>query len=200
MKRILLIISISMICLALNGCKKIAPASMPDEIERNTLFIQKDHIVELAIVENFDKDHYSITELQEFAQNQIDSYNTKLNKKVVILTDTKEYKGKAILKLKFKSLIEYADYQKVDADVFQIATANQEQLDSLPETFKTTKKKKDIAKEDIIKNQDLNFIILNDAYDFIIENDILYYSANAKLINKNKIETLEGQATIIVYK
>lgn len=200
MKKTLLIISLLMICLALAACKKATPTSMPDEVERNTLFIQKDHIVELAIVENFDKDYYSISELQEFAQNQIDSYNTKLNKKVVILNEVKEYKGKAILKLKFKSLIEYADYQKVDADLFQIANANEDQLSKLPETFNTLKKKKDISKENIIKNKDLNVLIINDAYDLIIENNILYYSQNAKLINKNKIVTPEGQITVIVYK
>lgn len=199
MKKIIITLSLIILILAFTGCKK-EEVTMPVNVEKNTLFVEKDGIVELALVEEFNKDYYDIDELKEFADNYINDYNASQGQKVAILADANSHKGNAMLNIRFKNMKEYAKYQEVDADNFNIEEANDDDLKKLPDTLISIKKKKTVNKEDYIKNKEIKIIIVNDDIDLLVDGTILFYSDNIDFKNKYKAEIKKGQESIIIYK
>ncbi len=186
-KRLALIFSAICLCAAFfTGCGK---AVSTVEITETSLYISKDGKVTAYILEAFEQDYYSVSELRSMIEEEIDAYYLELGYsgqenslvKLVDITELPE-KQSILLKMEFATSKEYEGFN--DSTFFygtvQEAYAGGYQLNV---TLKdVSNSQKTISEKEIKEMKDNHILLIEDNIKVYLPQKILYASQDAQVI------------------
>ena len=78
MKKALLSTIILLSFIVLVGCKKKEFLLTSDDVSANTLLMKRDGSLLVATIEDFSKEYYNLSELNDFVTGEINAYNKKV--------------------------------------------------------------------------------------------------------------------------
>lgn len=117
MKRILCaILAVLLLGMMLAGCG-------PADSESNLVYISKKGQVQTVDVEEFDKSYYSEEDFKTFAQEAIDAYNKAHEVDAITLKEFTLEEGVAKLKMEYKSVADFSDFNDITLYQGSIAAA-----------------------------------------------------------------------------
>jgi hypothetical protein len=180
------------------SCRKEDRILKTEDITVNTMLAKPDGKLQVAIVDTFDKDYYNLTELEEFAKNEINVYNQKAGGNKVTMDDVREKNGDAIILMSYDGMEQYSNFNQVTAAYFNSGIDNISL--ALPDTLVNVKEKTSASTAEVIKSNGYKVLVLNEPYNVIVDGTVKYYSDNAKLLEKDKVKTAQEGTTVIVYK
>ena len=197
MNRTLLKICILFVALvSLCGCAK-------DEYDfaETTITVEKRGKVKESIVENFDKDYYSLDELTQEFTSSVDQYNESIGgdeiklRKIELKKDSKVY-----VDLEFTGPSDYESFvgEKLFVGTVSDAYDNGYSMDVV---LKGVDKGDKIDKLKIMSMSDRNIIIMSEHARIRTFKDIAYVSANVDVIGSNEARVLsesDGLAYLIL--
>lgn len=184
--------------LGIAGCSKRNISLTVEEIKQDTIVVKEDGSLQVATVEDFDKDYYDLSELEEFIESQISTYNKAAGEDKISLKEVELHDGKAVMLLDYAGMEPYSSFNKVMAAYFSGGTGNVT-LD-LPATLVNVKNDSLASTEEIIKNQKYKVLVLYEPYEIIVDGKIKYYSEGAELTDDNKIKGAQEGITMVVFK
>lgn len=198
MKKITLLIVLLLGMFAFTGCKKESISMKSSNIEVNTMLVKKDGVVQVATVEEFNKEYYDVSELKQFIQKEITKYNTKVgNESAIVLDSLEVVKKNAIMILEYANMDTYVDFNEVEARY--VSNVTQEVLHTFPETFQSVEEERTVSKESIALKEGQKAVCLNEEYEFRVNGKIKYFSGGV-LVNNKIIQTGKDQQTIVIYE
>lgn len=166
-------------------------------IDTDTIYVSEDGSIELANVEEFDKDYYSKSQLEDFIKETIDTYKESEDSGEVTMEDFSVKDEVAKVLLKFDSAQTYADFQGMD---FQVVHTEDIQGNLvLPESFVSADDSSNVSKDTVIKEKGLKLLIVNEPLHVQLDGTIKYYS-EASITGDNVAETTGEKTAIIVYE
>lgn len=191
--------TILLLCVLLAaGCKRQKTELTVDDVTANTVLVGNDGTVQAAMVETFDKDYYSLSELKDFVSKEIGKYNTQAKEEAIAVKDIQIKDGNAVLILTFTSLEHYKNFNKVDAAFAKVPDAENTGI-SLPDTFIRVKDGAEETKENVMSNEKYRVLSIMGDTQVKVDGKIKYYS-NGTLVDKSTIQASSDSSTIIVYK
>jgi hypothetical protein len=171
-----------------------------DNYKVNTIYARTDGKLQVAMVDTFDKPYYNLTELEEFAKNEINIYNQKAGSEKVKMDDISLKNGNALILLSFEGMSDYAAFDQAYCAYFNGGDYDlTKNTMNLPETLLDAKKKSAVQIDEAINNSKYKVLVMSEPYDIIVDGTVKYYSDNATLDDKNKVSGGEG-TTVVVYK
>ncbi|MDF2610504.1 MAG: hypothetical protein K0R92_1978 [Lachnospiraceae bacterium] len=200
MKKITLYTILVLAIIMLAGCKKKNIVLTTDDVKVSTVAVKNDGTVQAATVEEFTKNYYNLTELDNFIGKEINNYNEKTGKESIKKVSLETKDNSAILILNYASIEDYASFNSVEAvhvPVTQI-TAISADLD-LPEVYTSASDGSYVNADTAFKNAKYKIVIFNEALDLQVEGDIKYYS-NGVLVDDYVIQTGAEGTSFIIYK
>jgi Skp family chaperone for outer membrane proteins len=196
MKKATLCTILALCLFMLAGCKSNDKAISPENVKANTLLVKNDGSVQAAFVEAFDKNYYSLTELNDFISQEINKYNSEEGAGAVTLLSLDQKDGNAVLILKYKDLNHYSKFNQTETIVSSVADVQSSNI-VLPDTFINAKNGETVSKDTALSNSKYKVLAINESTEVIIEGSIKYYSTGT-LVDSSKLQTAaEGQTTII---
>ena len=200
MKKVVLY-SLLMLCfLNLAGCSKKKEISiLKDEVSVNTMLVRHNGEVQVAFVDQFDKDYYKLSELDEFVAKEIASYNKSLGTSEVSIDEVFIRESTAIVILTFTGMDQYTAFNDVSASYFK-GGIDIDNFVGIPESYINVKDGSNLTKDDALKNDKYKVLIVNEAYDIIVDGKIKYYSENAVLVDNDTIQSTADSMTVVVFK
>jgi hypothetical protein len=152
----------------------------------------------VASVEDFDKEYYDLSDLQNFVDQEVASYNGEAGADKITVNDVEIKDKKAYLLLTYSGMDQYCAFNNETAAYF-IGGVENITLE-LPTTLITAADESLASTQDIIKDSNYRILVLNEPYHIIVEGKVQYYSENASLIDKNEVEGAAEGMTIVVFK
>lgn len=199
MKKFVLCTILAFTFILLAGCTRKDIKLKTDNVDVNTVVINKDGTVQAATVEEFNKEYYSLDELSNFITKQIDKYNNSVGSETAITIDSLEEDGKdVVLILTYQNLDTYADFNKVEAVAMGVDELQGQDLE-LPDVFVKEDDGAYVKQDVALKNGKYKVVMIKDNVDLMVEGTIKYY-ANCVLVNSYTIQTAPEDASVIVYK
>jgi len=183
----------------LAGCtrKKIKLSS--EEVKVNTIVLKEDGTVQAATVEEFNKDYYSVEELNNFITREINEFNQSVGTENAITMDSLEKQdNNVVLILTYQNLDTYAAFNKVEA-VSMGTKALQSKDIELPDVFVKEDNGAYVTQDVALKNEAYQVVMINENIDFMVEGTIKYY-ANCILVDSHMVQTAADGTSFIVYK
>lgn len=198
MKKYILSMVLLLLLLGLSGCtKKVVHLSADDEITVNTLLMKRDGTLQVAIVENFNKQYYNLNELNEFVSKEIKTYSDSVGSGKVTIEDLSVKKNNAVMLLNYAGMEHYSNFNRVAAAYFSTSTENVS-LD-LPTTYMNTNGTI-VDKETAFKNGKYRVLVVYEPYEVIVDGDVKFVSKNTTILSNNKVKTKEDELNVIIYK
>lgn len=198
MKKTIFSTILLLLILVMVGCsKKEIHLTKEDDITANTFLIKRNGSLQVAIVENFEKNYYNLGELNEFVSKEIDVYNSKAGEDSVTIEDLSIKNGRAVMLLNYTGMEHYATFNNAIAAYFGTSTENIAL--TLPDHYLTRKGSK-VDRATAFDNSKHRVLVVYEPFDIIIDGDIKYYSENATLQENNKIQSSGDGATVVIYK
>lgn len=198
MKKVLLYAFILLTFILMNGCKKEEIFLTPEEITANTFLIKRDGSLHVAIVEDFDKSYYNLSELNEFVAKEVNAYNDKVGSKEITIEKLELKNGKVVMILGYTKMAHYSAFNSMPAAYF--GTDTQDVALELPSQYVDAKKNTAVDKDTAMKSKKNKVLVLYEPYEIIVEGDIKFYSENATLLDKNKIRSMDENMTVVIYR
>ncbi|MDF2543249.1 MAG: hypothetical protein K0S47_2967 [Herbinix sp.] len=198
MKKLALGTLLLLCILSMAGCKRRDIILTTDEISENTMVIKRNGGIQVAIVEGFDKDYYSLSELEEFVTKEVTSYNERAGSDEVAIDDLQIKDNNAIMLLSYSGMQHYTNFNEVYGAFFQ--AGQPDTIPELPDTYINVKEGTLTAKKDALSNKDYRVLVVKEAFDIKVSGKIKYYSDNAVLGEDNMIQSPVDELTVIVYK
>jgi hypothetical protein len=199
MKKTVLYTILVLAFVLLAGCKRKDIKLNTKNAEANTVVIKKDGTVQAATVEEFNKEYYSLNELNNFITKKIDKFNKFLGSETAIAMDSLEKKGEsAVLIITYQNLDTYAAFNKVEAVMVGVDGLSGSKIE-LPDVFVKEDNGSYVKQEEALKNEKYKVVMIKDNVDLKVEGTIKYY-ANCILVNSYTIQTAPEDASVIVYK
>jgi len=190
---VLLVLSVVSTCIC--GC-----TTKEIDADATTLFINKNGSITDAIVEEFDENYYSATEMQAMLNDELATYNQSVNNEsAAVISKFEVLGGVAKVFIDFASGMDYATFNDT---AFFAGTVNQayEQGHELDVTMKSVNGDEILKKADILEKGKYKIVILEEHVNVVLYKKILFASANVELINDKQAkisEEAEGLAYII---
>lgn len=197
MKKVLLYTFLLLSFIMLNGCKKEEIFLTADDVTANTFLIKRNGSLHVAIVEDFDKSYYNLSELNEFVAKEVNAYNQKVGSEEVTIEELELKNGKAVLILGYSKMAHYSAFNNMPAAYFG---AWQDVDLELPSQYVDAKKNTVVDEETAMKNDKNKVLVLYEPYEIIVEGDVRYYSDNAELVDKNKVRSMNENMTVVIYR
>jgi hypothetical protein len=194
----LVLCTILLLLLGTAGCSKEDLNLTAEEISVDTLLAKANGELQVATVEDFDKSYYNLSELEEFAANEIDLYNQAAGDDKITIKDIRISAGKAVMLLGYTGMDQYANFNEVTAAYFNGGI--KENPLELPATLVNSKNGSLASTEEILQNDKLKVLVMNEAYDIIVDGKVKYYSENAVLVEDNIVQSATDGMTVIVFK
>lgn len=166
-------------------------------VDTDTIYVSEDGSIELANVEEFDKEYYSKSQLEDFIEETIDTYKETKDSGEVNKEDFSVKDDVAKVLLKFDSAQTYADFQRIDFQV--VPTEDIEGNLVLSETFVSADDGSSVSKETVLKEKGLKILIINEPLHVQLDGTIKYYS-EASITGDNLAETTGEKTAVIVYE
>lgn len=198
MKKLILSTIMLLMLVTIAGCTKEDLTITPDEISVNTFLAKSTGELQVATVENFDKDYYDLKELEDFVTAQIETYNAKAGEKKITVNDVQKREDKAIMVLTYSGMEAYATFNEVTAAYFIGGTPNVS-LD-LPSTLINTKNDSLASTEEVLQNNKYKILVLKEPYTIVVDGKVKYYSENAVFVDENTIQAAEEGLTVVVFR
>jgi hypothetical protein len=198
MKRVVLCLTMLMIIIGTAGCSRKEVIITVDDVSVNTLLAKANGELNVAMVEEFDKSYYDISEMEEFAANKIKEYNQKAGGDHIALMQSANRDGKAILLLSYSGMDQYAAFNQVTAAYFNGGVS--EIPLELPATLKNVKKDSVADTQKVIQNEKYKVLVINEPYDIFVDGKVMFYSDNAVLVDDNKVQSATEGTTVVVFK
>jgi hypothetical protein len=152
------------------------------------------------MVDTFDKPYYNLTELEEFAKNEINLYNQKAGSERVKMDDVSLKSGNAVVLLSFEGMGDYAGFDQAQSAYFNGGAYDlTKDTMNLPDTLLNAKDKSAVPIGEILNNEKYKVLVMNEPYNIIVDGTVKYYSDNATLADKNMVNGGEG-TTVVVFK
>lgn len=200
MKKIVFVIILLGVILAAAGCSKEEISITAEDISTNTMLVKRTGELQVAIVDDFDRPYYMLSELEEFASREIDEYNQAAGSEQVTIDDLGLKNNKAVMILKYTNMSHYSAFNSVPAAYF---SADTESIAlELPDRYKSIKDGDIVDGATALKSNKNKVLVIYEPYDIIVDGKIRYYSENAELIeNEEGSETIRGSEdmTVVVY-
>ncbi len=207
MKEKVCMLAMIILFISLTGCSKEANLITVEkgtdkvfankDIERNTILVKEGGELQVAIVEDFDKDYYDFEELKGFINEEIDNYNSENGAKSIIF-EVAEIRGNKIIVVQTYSDIEhYLAYNNIEGGLMNVTSAR-EDSESLPEVFYNSKGK-DISRDEALKKDKYMIMKIKENTDVVVDGKIMYYH-NAKFIDSSTLEANDEEGTVFIYK
>lgn len=195
-KRIMFGVCLIMCLSLLNGCGGSEELKL-SSIDTDTIYVSSEGSIELANVEEFDKEYYSESQLEDFIEETIDTYKKTEGSGEVTMEDFSVKDEVAKVLLKFDSAQTYAEFQGID---FQVVHTEDIQGNLvLPESFVSADDSSSVSKDTVIKEEGLKLLIINEPLHVQLDGTIKYYS-EASITGDNAAETTGEKTAIIVYE
>ncbi len=198
MKKVLLYMFILFSFVLLNGCKKEEIFLSVDDVTANTFLIKRDGSLHVAIIEDFDKSYYNLSELNEFVAKEVNAYNEKAGSKEITIEKLELKNGKVVMILGYSKMAHYSAFNNMPAAYFGADT--KDVALELPSQYLDAKKNEVVDKETALKNGKNKVLVLYEPYEILVEGEIKFYSENATLVDKNKIRSTDENMTVVVFR
>lgn len=198
MKKVSLCTILAICLILLAGCKKEEIVMTVEDVQANTVLVKNDGIVQAATVEEFNKDYYNLTELNDFITNEIKDYNNKAGLEAISLNDLKAVDGNAILILNYATIEHYTLFNQVEATFATMEAASNGEI-SLPDVFIKASDGAFVSKELALENMKYKVLIINENTDVIVDGSIKFYT-NGVLVTESIIQAAADEETVIIYK
>lgn len=199
MKKFVLCTILAFTLILLAGCKRKDIKLKTEDVGVNTVVLKKDGTVQAAMVEEFNKDYYSLDELNDFVTKQIDKFNNSVGSETAITIDSLEMnKEDAVLILTYQDLDTYAAFNKVKAVTMEVDALQGANL-KLPDVFVKEDNGAYVKQDAALNNGKYKIVMIQDNVDLMVEGTIKYYT-NCILVNSYTIQTTPEGESVIVYK
>jgi len=180
------------------ACSSREKSLNADEITVNTILAKANGVLQVAIVEDFDKPYYNVDELKAFVTKEIEAYSKKAGDGKVKLDEVKQKGNKVIMLMTYSGMDQYTAFNKVTAAYFNSGIENLKL--ALPATLKNTSNESVTATKEVIQTAGYKVLVLNEPYEIVVEGKVKYISENAKLLENDKVSSAAGQMTVVVFK
>jgi hypothetical protein len=198
MKKLTLCTILLLFILGTVGCTNKNISIDTEDVTANTFLAKANGEIQVATVEEFDKDYYKLNELNEFVKKEVDLYNQKAGGEKVVIESLKERSGNAVMLLHYTGMDQYTAFNGVMAAYFNGGIG--EVPLTLPTTLVSSKSGTLTNTNEVFQNKKYKVLVMYEPYDVIVDGDIKYYSDNATLVGNNKIQSTADAPTVIVYK
>ena len=198
MKKLILCTILLFLAFGAVSCSKDKISITPEEITVNTLIARTNGNLQVATVEEFDKNYYKIEELKSFIEKEIDAYNKKTGEEKITVDTIEAHDGKAVMVLSYNGMEPYSTFNEVPAAYFN-GGLKEVSLD-LPTTLINASNESLASTKEIIQNEKYKILVLYEPYDIIVEGKVKYYSENAEILEENKVKGAAEGLTVVVYK
>lgn len=198
MKKLILCTIMLLSILGIAGCSKENIVLTADEISENTILAKEDGVLQVATVEDFDKEYYKLNELEDFISTEINTYNEAAGEKKITLEDVQLRDSKAIMLLTYAGMEPYSTFNDVTAAYFSGGTENVT-LD-LPTTLVNAKNDSLVSTEEVLQNQKYKVLVMYEPYNIIVDGKVKYYSEGAALVEDNEVKSTPEGMTVVVFK
>lgn len=198
MKKIVLSTILLLFIVTVAGCSKKELALNVEEVTVSTLLAKANGELQVATVETFDKNYYKLSELQDYVEKTVADHNKVAGGDKISIDNVELRDGKAIMILSYSGMDQYAAFNEVNAAYFNGGIG--EHSLKLPATLISSKNDSLASTEEVIQNPKYKVLIINEAYDILVDGKVVYYSDNAKLLENNKVQAAAEGATIVVFK
>lgn len=198
MKKVILGAMLLLSLLGIAGCTNKDISIITEEVSVNTFVAKANGQLQVATVEEFDKDYYNLKELTEFVAKEIDLYNQKAGGNKITMDDLQKKNGKAIMLLSYSDMGQYTAFNNVTAAYFNGGITDIS-LD-LPSSLVSAKEGNATDTMEVLSNQKYKILVMYEPYDIIVDGKVVFYSDNAVLVDKNKVQSSAEGATVIVFK
>ncbi len=200
MKKIIFCSLIIAVMTGIIGCSRGAKSLDINEISENTMLARANGTLQVATVEEFNKDYYSFEELTEFVKNQVDAYNAKAGgDKVTIGTnDLLKKNDKAIMLLTYSGMDQYTAFNEVTAAYFTGGIKDNPL--ALPDSLVNAGNNSQTGTQEVIQNGKYKILVVNEPYNIVVDGKLKYYSGNAKLLEDDVVRSADEGMTVIVFK
>lgn len=198
MKRITLYLLLVLCLFSVAACKKKEGSIKVEDITVNTMLVRNNGTLQVAFVEDFDKNYYRLSELEEFVKKEVNVFNKKAGNNEVIKIENLQLKNnKAIMLLSFQGMQHYAEFNEAWAAYFNSGSGT---LEDAPKTLVSTKDGSLVESNQVFQTGGYKVLALTEDYDVIVEGAVKYHSKNATLADKHKVQTTSEGMTVIVFK
>lgn len=190
-------------CLAalfLAGCSQ---EKLPEVIDKTTISIGKDGKIGAYVVEQFDKEYYSIPELTDMAVAEAGEYNTKKQQgevipvvveKVELVADRSD---KAMVVYQFDSAQTYTDYSESRLFYGTVADAVEGQLD-LDAVLYHVKDNTILSKDQLLTNTDKHMIITDARAVIYCPGKVAYVSEGAVYNQDGGVDATQAEGMVYI--
>lgn len=206
--RILLTVFLCMTLLA--GCtgKKVDLS----KVTASTIGVNGDGSVEEVVIEPFDKDYYSLTELTDYVNQQVDTFNQANpweqpeNQKAnvdpvtavtVRYVETDSDAKTATMALSYQTMAIYDAFNETDFKFMSMDEATQDQSIFDIKDLVQRKTGEEVAFSDIAEQKQLHLIYTDHSVRIQTSGKIMYYSKDASLMDDQTIQTTDGPSVIL---
>lgn len=197
MKRISILIIMIVMLTTLAGCKKKNIVIKPSEIENNTMLVKEDGTIQVATIEEFNKDYYNLDELKSFIDSNITEFNQNVgDENAIKLNSLDKKKDQVIMVLEYANMNYYAEFNQTEAAM--ISGSDSTEIASMTTSFYVGNEESKIQSTELTLDENARVIVLNEEYELIVNNKIEYYSAG-NLLDEQKIHTIPDGSTVIIY-
>lgn len=198
MKRLVFYTTVLLLIFTAAGCSKGDKKINADDVKESTLLARTNGEIQVATIEGFDKEYYSLNELQNFVDEQIAAYNSKAGDNRIKVDSVQLADDKAVMLLTYSGMDQYTAFNEVTAAYFNGGV--KDLPFSLPATLVNSKNEALASTQEIIQNNKYKVLILNEPYHIVVDGKIKYFSDNAKLIDDNEVQAPNEGMTIVVFK
>lgn len=179
--------------------------------ESNMIFVGKKGQVQTVDVEEFDKSYYSEADFKAFAEETIDAYNKSHEVDAIALKDFKVEKGIARLKMEYKSVADFSEFNGITLYQGSIAGAVSEGYLFDVEFSKVEKGEVTgtATRADILAEDGLSVVVIMANANVKVDGNIRYVStANVTVTSKDTVSIYDEEntsqvtdvCTYIIYK
>lgn len=193
MKRLAGMISVVFVMLFAVGCAK------GDKVKNTTMYMEKDKITE-AIVEELDEEYYDAKKMKDWAKQEVDAYNQEHGGNALEMIKCEVKDEIARVTIEYNTMKDYSSFNGLEAFCGTIKEAEQAGYEFEGE-FKSSKGKPSITHTELENSEAYSVVILAEAQQVILENEILYASPNVSVKGKKAVIGEEkGEPAYIIYK
>jgi hypothetical protein len=202
MKRFTSIVIILLLILSMTGCINRTKYIKADDVTESTMLARANGELQVASIEKFDKNYYSLSELNDFIGKEVAAYNDKVGAENVKIDkiDERDINGSknAVMLLTYASMKDYAEFNKVVAAYFHGGAADV--TIELPSKLISAKNGESAKTNDVIKNADYKVLVVTEPLHIVVDGKVKFYSDKAKKIDKNEVKASAEGTTVVVFK
>ncbi|MDF2511240.1 MAG: hypothetical protein K0S04_1106 [Herbinix sp.] len=196
MKKIVLCATMLFLMLGAVGCTN--EELRVDKVTANSIVAKSNGKLQVATIEDFDKNYYDLDELREYIEEQVDTYNKTAGDEKITVDDVDKKDDKAVMILTYSGMDQYANFNEVSAAYFTGGVGDISL--KLPSTLIDAKNGSLASTDEILKDEKFKFLVLNEPYHIVTDGKVKYYSEKATLVDENEVDGAAEGMTIVVFK